>query len=85
VISPIQNSDVADSFEEVADLLEIEHENRFRVKAYRVACGGAEDGLGGNVTVELEVGTAEGNRIDILIRSDSHAVLIENKTAAEEQ
>jgi len=39
VISPIQNSDVADSFEEVADLLEIEHENRFRVMASRVACG----------------------------------------------
>ena len=39
MISPIQNSDVADSFEEVADLLEIEHENRFRVRAYRVAWG----------------------------------------------
>ena len=37
MISPIQNSDVADSFEEVADLLEIEHENQFRVRAYRVA------------------------------------------------
>ena len=33
---PIQNSDVADSFEKVADLLEIEQENRFRVRAYRV-------------------------------------------------
>jgi len=52
----------------------------------RCGCrGGAEEGLGGNVTVELEVGTAVGNRIDILIRSDSHAVLIENKTAAEER
>jgi len=37
MISPIQNSDVADSFEEVVDLLEIEHENRFRVRASRVA------------------------------------------------
>ena len=33
---PIQNSDVTDSVEEVADLLEIDQENRFRVRAYRV-------------------------------------------------
>jgi DNA polymerase (family 10) len=31
---PIQNSDVAEIFEKVADLLEIEGENRFRVRAY---------------------------------------------------
>ena len=34
---PIQNSDVAEVFEKVADLLEIEGENRFRVRAYRDA------------------------------------------------
>lgn len=34
---PIQNSDVAEIFEKVADLLEIEGENRFRVRAYRDA------------------------------------------------
>jgi DNA polymerase (family 10) len=34
---PIQNSDVAGIFEKVADLLEIEGENRFRVRAYRDA------------------------------------------------
>lgn len=34
---PIQNSDVAGTFEKVADLLEIEGENRFRVRAYRDA------------------------------------------------
>src|SRR5215217_1545580 len=34
---PIQNSDVADIFEKVADLLEIKGENRFRVRAYRDA------------------------------------------------
>src|SRR5215217_6244642 len=34
---PIQNSDVAEIFEKVADLLEIEDENRFRVRAYRDA------------------------------------------------
>ncbi len=43
---------------------------------------GGEEGLGGNVSVEREVGTAAGNRIDILIQSDSHAVLIENKIFA---
>ena len=34
---PIQNSDVAEVFEKVADLLEIEGDNRFRVRAYRDA------------------------------------------------
>jgi hypothetical protein len=43
---------------------------------------GVEGGLGGNVSVEREVFTGAGNRIDILIRSDSHAVLIENKVFA---
>lgn len=47
-----------------------------------VSIAGAETGFGGNVYVEREVGTAQGNRIDILIRSDSHAVLIENKIFA---
>ena len=32
MILPIQNSDVTDSVEEVADLLEIDLENRFRVR-----------------------------------------------------
>jgi DNA polymerase (family X) len=34
---PRQNSDVAEIFEKVADLLEIEGETRFRVRAYRDA------------------------------------------------
>ena len=34
---PIHNSDVADAFEEIADLLEIEGANPFRVRAYRNA------------------------------------------------
>lgn len=42
----------------------------------------AEGGLGGNVSVEREVTTEAGNRIDLLITSDSHAVLIENKIYA---
>ncbi len=37
MILPIQNSDVAEIFEKVADLLEIEGENRFRVRAHRAA------------------------------------------------
>lgn len=34
---PVHNSDVANTFEKVADLLEIQGENRFRVRAYRDA------------------------------------------------
>ncbi len=38
--------------------------------------------LGGSISVEREVSTAEGNRIDLLITSDSHVFLIENKIFA---
>ena len=47
-----------------------------------VSITGGEEGLGGNVSVEREVSTDKGNRIDILIKSDSYAVLIENKIFA---
>lgn len=43
---------------------------------------GEEVGFGGNVYVEREVATGVGNRIDLLIASDFHAVLIENKILA---
>jgi hypothetical protein len=43
---------------------------------------GVEEGLGGNISVEREVFTGAGNRIDLLIKSDSHAVLIEIKIFA---
>ena len=36
---PIQNSEVADVFNKVADLLEIEGENQFRVRAYGTPLG----------------------------------------------
>jgi len=42
----------------------------------------AGEGIGGNVSVEREVVTAAGNRIDLLIGSDTHAVVIENKIRA---
>lgn len=42
----------------------------------------ADEGLGGSVSVEREVITNRGNRIDILIESDDRAVLIENKIYA---
>jgi len=42
----------------------------------------ADEGVGGNVSVEREVRTAAGNRIDILITSDNHATLLENKIYA---
>jgi PD-(D/E)XK nuclease superfamily protein len=47
-----------------------------------VGIEGVDRGLGGNVSVEREVFTEAANRIDILIRSDSYAVLIENKIFA---
>jgi DNA polymerase/3'-5' exonuclease PolX len=48
MILPIQNSGVTDSVEEVADLLEIDQENRFRVRGYRLASrtmGGHSSGV----------------------------------------
>jgi hypothetical protein len=37
---------------------------------------------GGSVSIDREITTEAGNRIDILVKSDSHAVLIENKIYA---
>lgn len=42
----------------------------------------ADEGLGGNISIEREVSTDAGNRIDILITSDTHAIMIENKIYA---
>ena len=46
---PVQNSDVAAIFDKVADLLEIEGANPFRVRAYRNAAR-AVSGLARNVS-----------------------------------
>jgi len=42
----------------------------------------AAEGVWGNISVEREVITQAGNRIDILVTSDDHAILIENKIHA---
>ena len=42
----------------------------------------AAEGVGGNVSIKREVFTDSGNRIDLLIESDSRVVLIENKIYA---
>jgi len=42
----------------------------------------ADEGVGGNVSVEREVSTDAGNRIDIFVESDDRAILIENKIYA---
>lgn len=42
----------------------------------------ADEGLASNISVEREVSTEAGNRIDILIESDAKAILIENKIYA---
>lgn len=34
---PVHNADIARIFEEIADLLEIQNENPFRIRAYRNA------------------------------------------------
>ncbi len=47
-----------------------------------VGAAGGEGGLRGDVSVGREVVTEAGNRIDLLITSDSHALLIENKIFA---
>lgn len=39
----------------------------------------SNEGVGGNVSVEREVTTDAGNRIDLVIESDAHAIVIENK------
>ena len=43
--------------------------------------GGIQDQetIAGNVSIEREEHTGAGNRIDLLIQSDSHAILVENK------
>lgn len=43
---------------------------------------GQEGTIGSNVLVDREVTTDAGNRVDILIQSDSHTILIENKIFA---
>jgi hypothetical protein len=42
----------------------------------------AEGSMSSNVSVDREISTDAGNRIDILITSDTHAILIENKIHA---
>jgi hypothetical protein len=42
----------------------------------------ADEGVGGSVSVDREVGTDAGNKIDILITSDDQAILIEKKIYA---
>ncbi|MGD1986590.1 MAG: helix-hairpin-helix domain-containing protein, partial [Desulfobacterales bacterium] len=34
---PVRNNDIADIFDQIADFLEIEGENPFRIRAYRNA------------------------------------------------
>ena len=41
-----------------------------------------QEAIGSNVTVDREKVTGSGNKVDLLIQSDSHAILIENKISA---
>ncbi|MEJ2645320.1 MAG: DNA polymerase/3'-5' exonuclease PolX [Gammaproteobacteria bacterium] len=52
---PVHNGDVAAIFDEMADLLEIENENPFRVRAYRTAAQSIRN-LGREVSALLEQG-----------------------------
>lgn len=51
--------------------------------ANAASIAGIDEGIGGNISVEREVTTEKGNRIDILIESDARVVLIENKIFAD--
>ena len=42
----------------------------------------SNEGVGGNISVEREVVTEAGNRIDLLIESDAQATVVENKIRA---
>jgi DNA polymerase (family 10) len=44
---PVHNTDIAAAFDEIADLLEIQGDNPFRIRAYRNAARMIGD-LGGN-------------------------------------
>jgi len=52
---PVHNADIAAIFDEIADLLEIESENPFRVRAYRTAAQSIRS-LGREVTALLDQG-----------------------------
>jgi DNA polymerase (family 10) len=52
---PVHNAEVAAMFDQTADLLEIEGENQFRVRAYRKAARVIE-ALPQNITSLLEAG-----------------------------
>ncbi|HER43397.1 MAG TPA: DNA polymerase III, partial [Candidatus Eisenbacteria bacterium] len=52
---PVYNTDIAELFHMIADLLEIEGGNRFRIRAYRDAARTIE-GLSGNVTDMIRAG-----------------------------
>ncbi|MBD3419074.1 MAG: DNA polymerase/3'-5' exonuclease PolX [Chitinivibrionales bacterium] len=52
---PIHNSDVAQIFNDIGDLLEIQGENQFRIRAYRTAAQ-TVSGLGENLSAKVEKG-----------------------------
>ena len=52
---PIHNADIATVFEQIADLLEIQNDNPFRIRAYRNAARTLQ-GLGKDARVLLEQG-----------------------------
>lgn len=52
---PVNNTDIAEIFNEIADLLEIEGENRFRIRAYRNAAMTIEN-LSQNATTMIKKG-----------------------------
>lgn len=54
-VMPVHNSDIADAFEKVADLLEIRDANRFRIRAYREAARTVSS-LSGDVVDLLDQG-----------------------------
>ncbi len=81
---PVHNSDIAEIFNKIADLLEIKQANQFRVRAYRDAAR-TIGGLSKNVSDMLEhgknlselpgIGKDLAGKIETIIKTGSHPLL----------
>ncbi len=86
---PVHNADIAEAFRKLADLLEIEGENPFRVNAYRVAANTLEslprdvDGMiadGEDLTRLPGIGADLADKIREMVRTGSLSALEEIET-----
>jgi len=85
---PVHNADIAAVFDEIADLLEIESANPFRVRAYRNAARTLRDlnqdvaamiAQGGDVTELPGIGEDLGSKIKEIVETGTAAMLEEHR------